>query len=87
MDSSNYNSQWYTNPPFPFDNETFYTDVNLGAYLLDKSQFNQLFNTSAYRPNEDEQNDIINATADMLSEKGYEPLAYDNNNFVCRLAD
>jgi len=30
IDSSTYNSQWYSNPPFPVEKEDFYTDANLG---------------------------------------------------------
>ena len=30
VDSSNYNSSWYTNPPMPISGEEFETDVNLG---------------------------------------------------------
>jgi hypothetical protein len=41
-DSSGYNSQWYTNPPFPVKREMFYSDVNLGNYLLAKNQIDQL---------------------------------------------
>jgi hypothetical protein len=41
-DSSGYNSQNYTNPPFPVKREIFYSDVNLGNYLLAKDQINQL---------------------------------------------
>lgn len=37
-DSSGYNSQWYHNPPFPFERDYFYSEVNLGSYLLDKTQ-------------------------------------------------